>query len=141
VALLTLSAKYPALMRHVYDRLGTSLDLQGKAAVDLSAEVKRAAASTHDDCSAEDREEFVRDLSILPPDALLTREARPTFELVRSLSFVADLGQEPSGGQPPDGDAVRNRGPSPSTVTSPRRRAGTNALANDDPKQHRGKRT
>jgi hypothetical protein len=47
-------------------------------------------------CSPEDIEDLKEKTHLIPPGAKLPRDLRPTLELVRSLSFVAEIGYDPA---------------------------------------------
>jgi hypothetical protein len=93
LALLYLSAKYPQAMRHLFDRVSKSLD-EGTE-VDLHAELLRGGESLSGQILPAELEGFKSNLSLIPQQARLRPELRPTFELVRSLSFVAEIGYNP----------------------------------------------
>jgi hypothetical protein len=93
LAFLCLSAKYPHAMRHLFDRISKSLD-EGTE-VDLRAELRRGAESSSGQILPAEREGLKSNLRLIPQQARLRPELRPTFELVRSLSFAAEVGYNP----------------------------------------------
>ncbi|MCI0682976.1 MAG: hypothetical protein L0Y71_12820 [Gemmataceae bacterium] len=93
VALLCLSARHPHAMRFLFERVAEALD-PGKD-IALRSTMHGAASGLTGQCSASEHAGVERHLELIPQDARLTPGLRPTFELVRSLSFVAEIGYNP----------------------------------------------
>lgn len=98
VALLALSARYPDLMRHVLRELDGAIKHLRKGASSESLSGLRdfivAEAKT---CDNWECERFVDDVKVLIPEGLTVKDMpRTTLGLVRSFSFVGDLGYSPA---------------------------------------------
>lgn len=93
LALLCLSARYPNAMRQLFDRVAEAFD-EGKE-VPLLARMQEAAGAMSGQSPDGEQARVQRDLQLIPTNAKLLPSLRPTFELVRSLSFVAEIGYNP----------------------------------------------
>jgi KAP-like P-loop domain-containing protein len=96
VALLALSAAYPDAMRTVFSQLaermqpGLPLALQPELQQILDSESLRASGAP------DEVEDLKRHATLVPAGASLLPHLRLTLELVRSLSFVAEIGYDPA---------------------------------------------
>src|SRR5207247_877677 len=85
--------KYPHAIRHLFDRISKSLD-EGNE-IDLLDQLKSGTESLSGQVSSAELIALKSNLSLIPEDARLRPQLRPTFELIRSLSFVAEIGYNP----------------------------------------------
>lgn len=96
VALLALSAAWPDAMRVVFSVL--SERARDQVLPDLHVELTMALDSqeAQESCTPEEIEGLRQKAILVPAGAQLLPHLRPTLELVRSLSFVAEIGYDPA---------------------------------------------
>lgn len=94
VALLVLSAAHPNGMRHLFAELSDRL-LEERNLIPLRGTLKSLLDSPGPRCSPEERKDLEKSLDLIPEQAKVGPDLRATLELVRSLSFVAEIGQDP----------------------------------------------
>ncbi|HEV7507906.1 MAG TPA: hypothetical protein VGS07_23685 [Thermoanaerobaculia bacterium] len=91
VALLALSAAYPTGMRLLFSEL---LERSSSDRFEIYAGLKKRLGQMS--LSQEEKIGLEINLTLIPISLVLLPELRVTFELVRSLSFVAEIGRDPA---------------------------------------------
>ncbi|HWM94125.1 MAG TPA: P-loop NTPase fold protein [Thermoanaerobaculia bacterium] len=94
VVLLALSAAYPNGMRSLFEEL--SRRAKEEWGVGIAATLGQLAPRLGDLCSAEEAAGLEKNLELIPAAATVDPDLWATLELVRSLSFVAEIGYDPA---------------------------------------------
>jgi hypothetical protein len=96
VALLALSAAYPDPMRAVFSTLSEQLQAGSQLALQSELKTILSSNSVTAGCALNEIEDLRKRVDLIPIGAKVLPHLRRTLELVRSLSFVSEVGYDPA---------------------------------------------